>query len=98
MEFINSIDFIGRPVQDLHNLLTENGWKMIECFNDYKWVWVNHNLNKSIIAKTEFTDAGVEEINSMFEYKGIYMEYGQRCLSEEEKQYFIESFKKLIFD
>ena len=49
-------EFISWPPQSVNSYLKSKGWDMIPCFNDYKYVWINILLNKSIIAKIEIVD------------------------------------------
>ena len=68
-------EFHGFPPTTVNNYFKDKGWKMIDCFNDYKWAWVNHSINKSIIAKTEIVDEGAlgnEMIVDICSYDGIY--------------------------
>ena len=73
-------------VQDLHefhgwdpfilsNYLEDKGWKKVDCFNDYKYAWISHSLNKSIIAKIEFVDEdalGNEMVIDVWSFEGVY--------------------------
>lgn len=68
-------EFYGFPPTTVNNYFKDKGWKMIDCFNDYKWAWVNHSINKSIIAKTKIVDEDVlgnEMIVDIWSYDGIY--------------------------
>lgn len=68
-------EFIDCHVNYVNNDLKSEGYVMIDCFNDYKWAWVNHALNKSIIAKTTWLDEdclGDEFITDIWSYDGIY--------------------------
>ena len=70
-------EFHGWPPTTVNNYFKDKGWIMIDCFNDYKWAWVNHSLNKSIVAKTEMVDEdalGNEMIVDIWWYDGIYSE------------------------
>jgi len=70
-------EFIGYPVRVVNKYFIEKGWQSVDCFNDYKYVWVNNNLNKSIIAKIDMVDdeiLGNEVINSIRYFEGIYSE------------------------
>ena len=65
----------GWPPTTVNNYFKDKGWIMIDCFNDYKWAWVNHALNKSIVAKTTWLDEdclGDEFITDIWSYDGIY--------------------------
>ncbi len=73
----NLNEFIGYPVFVVNKYFKEKAWQMIECFNDYKWVWVNNEIGKSIIAKVEIIDnetLGNEVIDIIYWYEGIYKE------------------------
>jgi len=77
----NLEEFIDFPVLIVHEYFTKKGWEMVECFNDYKWAWIHNSLNKSIIAKVDWTeddkliDKGfIEIINSIWYFEGIYKE------------------------
>lgn len=69
--------FINMPVYFLSYFLCDNGWKVVPCFNDYKWVWVNESINKSIIAKVEMVDDDfpfIELIYSIWAIDHVYSE------------------------
>ena len=70
-------EFHGWPTSVVNKYFQDKGWEMIDCFNDYKYVWVNHSLNKSIVAKTEMIDndsLGNEIIANISWFDGIYSE------------------------
>ena len=70
-------EFHGWPPTTVNSYFKDKGWKMIDCLNDYKWAWVNHSINKSIVAKTEMVDEdalGNEKIIDIWCYDGIYSE------------------------
>jgi hypothetical protein len=70
-------EFIGYPILVVNNYFKDKGWEMVDCFNDYKWVWTKLDLNKSIVAKVDFVDdeiLGNEVVNSIWWYDGIYSE------------------------
>lgn len=76
----NLHEFHGWPPTIVNKYFKEKGWEIIDCFNDYKWVWVNYFLNKSIVAKTEIVDEDVlgnEMIVNIWWYEGIYSEKSQ---------------------
>jgi hypothetical protein len=49
--------FIGSAVYAVDGYFKSSiGWESVSCFNDYKCVWVNRTLGKSVIAKIEMID------------------------------------------
>jgi hypothetical protein len=73
----NLDEFIGYPILVVNKYFQEKGWKMVECFNDYKWAWVKTDMNKSIIAKVNIIDNEIlcnEIVNTICWYEGIYTE------------------------
>jgi hypothetical protein len=73
----NLQEFHGWPINVVNTYFKEKGWQVFDCFNDYKRAWVNHSLNKSIVAKTEMVDndvLGNEIVVDIWWYDGIYSE------------------------
>ena len=73
----NLDEFIGYPVQVVNKYFTEKGWEMVDCFNDYKYVWIKTDINKSIIAKVDIIDdenLGNEVVNKIWWNDHIYYE------------------------
>lgn len=73
----NLDEFISYPIKVVNKYFIDKGWEMVDCLNDYKWVWVNRRLNKSIIAMTEIIDdeiLGNEIIHKIYTINSIYKE------------------------
>jgi hypothetical protein len=73
----NLQEFIGYPAYVVNDYFKSKGWKSYDCFNDYKYAWINCDLNKSIIAKVDMADDEIyhhEVINSIWWFDGIYKE------------------------
>jgi len=69
--------FEGFPVTIVDEYLTNKGWQKVDCFNDYKWAWIEYSLNLSLIAKTIMIDdesMGNEIILHSWLHEGIYSE------------------------
>jgi hypothetical protein len=70
-------EFIGFPISVVNSYFIDKGWEAFDCFNDYKHAWVNHSLNRSIVAKIEMIDneyLGNVIVDSIWWYEGIYSE------------------------
>jgi hypothetical protein len=75
---------VGSQSELLGQILSED-WVLFDCFNDYKIVFVNEKLNKSIIAKIHYTDQDcIEVIDSIWVYNGIYSEKQKTSISSED--------------
>lgn len=70
--------FVGKSERDIWLYLHGKGWVSFDCFNDYKTVWINKALNKSIVARVspscEITPefVAIMIIESIWSYDGIY--------------------------
>jgi hypothetical protein len=68
-------EFHGWPPALINIYLHDRGWEIVDCFNDYKYAWVNYSLNKSIVVKIDMVDndsLGNEMITDVWSYDGIY--------------------------
>lgn len=68
-------DFIGFPSSYLDEHLALYGFDSIPCFNDYKCVWVSHELNLTIQAHVYHSEEEIggcyEIIDEVYYYNGI---------------------------
>ena len=66
--------FIGAKSELLREVLSED-WKTFDCFNDYKIVFINKTINKSIIVKISYPEADLAEtINDIWLIDYLYSE------------------------
>ena len=71
----NLEEFIGYPIDVVNKYFKDKCWITIDCFNDYKLVWANHLINKSIVAKSQMIDdinLGYEIVVNIWWFEGIY--------------------------
>lgn len=52
--------FINKPVLWLADALEKNGWEYVEYGGDYRWKWINYELQQEIICFTGFND-GIDD-------------------------------------
>lgn len=66
--------FIGLKSYLVDKYFTQQGFKQVSCFNDYKYAWVNESLNISVIAKVSHGEDCEERVALIWGIEGIYTE------------------------
>lgn len=65
-------DFIGFPVSYLDKHLAKYGFDSIPLFNDYRYQWVCHELNTSILAHIYFAENEIDGFCEIIDTINIY--------------------------